>query len=106
MRMPTSNIGPVSDMCSLVPPERAPEPSFSPWTCDRLVRATCVLSNLPNGLLSPLLHHRAFLVLVLSRIEMCRRGLLGHAAAPVGGQVRHPSHHRGSRRRVQLGRRD
>ena len=38
---------------------------------------TCVLSCLPNRLLKSPLGHRAFLVLVvvLSRIEMCRRGL-------------------------------
>ena len=97
-------IGPVSDMCSLVPPERAPVLSFSSW--ERPCEPTCVLSCLRNWHLSSPVRNRAFLVLVLSRIEMYRRGLLGPSAAPVGAQVRHPSHHRGRRCRVQLGRRD
>ncbi len=77
----------VSDMCSLVPPVSSLEHSSF---------VTCALQ----------FHHRAFLVPVLSRIEMCLRGLLGPSAAPVGAQVCQPSHHRGRRRRVQLGHRD
>ena len=119
---PACGIGPVvSDMYSLVPPERAPVLSFSSW--ERPCEPTCVLSCLRNGHLStPVssLEHSSssighlssrvssscFLVLVISRIEMCLRGLLGPSAAPVGAQVCQPSHHRGRRRRVQLGRRD